>query len=103
MAEKTCQGCREPIKSGRYCDTCEKVPVFRGYARAELCDAFDRVKHPDNWKMPIDCVLPGMLSRRDRDVIEAAVIFFAGCEPGFSRWGRDTRVEAVGYYAAVGA
>ena len=78
------------------------MKVFRGYAKGELKDAFARVQNVDHWKNSISAV-PGNLSLSDREIISAAIVFYAGCEPVFSTEGRSTRVVAVGYYAAVGA
>jgi len=75
------------------------------YSRADLHEAFEAVQDPANWKMPIDAAIPAYM----RDVTEQAVIFFAGCKPTFTainkgrRSLRRLRVQAVGYYAAVGA
>jgi hypothetical protein len=91
-----------------YCDTCARVPVHAGYTRAQLSEAFDRVKDRENWKMPIDKSVAGTLSAADQSMIAAAVVFYAGCVPSFRVEGGlcgayFTRVTAAGYYAAVGA
>jgi hypothetical protein len=76
------------------------------YSRAELREAFDAVQDETNWKLPIDAAIPAYM----RDVTEEAVVFFAGCRPTFTainpkarRSVRRLRVQAIGYYAAVGA
>lgn len=70
------------------------------YSRAELKAAFERVQNAQNWKLPIDTVIPS----KDKEVTEEAIIFFAGCRPYFVRGIKGhLRVQAVGYYAAVGA
>lgn len=89
----------------------------------ELSAAFDRVKNPANWKLHIDTLLPGTLTRAEMRLIEDAVIHFTGslCEivpddghgnnPG---WGwQDAeppgnhppfwRVTAAGYYVCIGS
>ena len=70
--------------------------------QAKLSAAFDRVKNAKHWKNPINKILA--LTPEERNVIEDAVIHFAGCVPTFIKMadGR-TRVVAVGYYNAVGA
>lgn len=76
------------------------------YSRAELKEAFEAVEHPEHWKMPIDAAIPEHM----RDVVEQAVIFYAGCRPTFTpinpkarKANRRLNVKAVGYYVAVGA
>jgi hypothetical protein len=76
------------------------------YSRAELREAFEMVEDPTNWKNPIDAAIPAYM----HDAVEQAVIFYAGCHPTFTevnprarRSVRRLRVQAVGYYMAVGA
>lgn len=72
------------------------------YSRAELKAAFEKVRNTDNWKNPINAVIP----QSDAEITRQAVIFFAGCSPKFTTARVDDgylRVKAVGYYAAVGA
>jgi hypothetical protein len=111
MSAKTtrCPGCGDDAnlyaaRVGRkaYCETCNTVQAYKGFTRAELKDAFDRVCDPANWKNPIN-VLLGNLEVRECDAIAAAVVFYAGCEASLVREGTKTRVTAAGYYAAVGA
>lgn len=74
------------------------------YSRAELKAAFELVENKENWKMPIVKALT--LSNGQREVIEEAVVFFAGCRPTFTpivNVPGKYLVEAVGYYNAVGA
>lgn len=109
----TCRGCREPLTAASfqasgsqnlYCESCYSVRVFRGYSKAELHDAFELVEDKANWKNPIDTLVPMKLDGGMRHKINAAVIFFAGCEAKFIHAGRDrVRVTAPGYYASVGA
>lgn len=109
LSPKACKGClcdAVELVDG-YCAECSNVCVHWGYTRAQLSEAFDRVKSPVNWKLPIDAMLPGRLTPSEKTVIEAAVIFYAGCSATFScevhGRGYRTRVQAAGYYAAVGA
>lgn len=71
------------------------------YSREQLLAAFNSVCNKDNWKMPIDAIVEDP----DYDMIKEAVAFFAGCKPSFEPiHGTDrVRVQAVGYYQAVGA
>lgn len=102
----TCRGCGEVMKEtlGRgFCTACHRVPVFRGYARRDLFEAFEMVQS-ENWKMPVDKVLPRELSMAERDVVEAAVVFYTASKPKFEALpGHLLRVTAAGYYNAVGA
>lgn len=76
--------------------------VYSGYTRDELSEAFDQVKNPGDWKLPIDATVP---ADADRDCISAAVAFFTGSPAAFAagpragRW----RVTAAGYYACIGS
>lgn len=99
-----CPHCYEdmPATAGS-CDRCRTEQVYQGFTRAELSDAFDLVKHPDNWKLPIDTVICSPLSPRQIEAIKAAVIFYAGCRATVSRSRSRTIIKAAGYYRAVGA
>jgi hypothetical protein len=72
------------------------------YSRAELKAAFELVENKENWKLPIDAVVP---YESKLDQIREAVIFFAGCTPRFTLSPSKgfVRVRAAGYYMAVGA
>jgi hypothetical protein len=99
-----CQGCGEEHETtGRYCPTCTTVEVFRGHTRASLKDAFELVAPKGNWKNPISTFLPGDMCLVDRERIDAAVVFYAGCTAAFVRRGTGLLVTAPGYYASVGA
>lgn len=64
--------------------------------------AFDRVKNPDNWKMPIDTVIS--LTEDEKKFLEEAIIFYTGSVPVFiPRTNGIYRVIAEGYYLAVGS
>lgn len=76
-------------------------PVFGGYALDELTAAFGLVKNPGNWKLAVDAVIGAGVSR---DLVEAALLFFAGSPPVFiSLPDGRARVLAAGYYACIGA
>jgi len=74
------------------------------YSRAELKATFELVENKTNWKMPIDKSVK--LNKKEMAVIAEAVRFFAGCTPTFTLVNKRMsvyRVEAPGYYKAVGA
>lgn len=81
------------------------------YTRAQLSAAFMLVCPVANWKDPISAIVEyddvrNELSREAlADMIRCAVIFFCGCEPKLEWSPQKTGlyVDAVGYYAAVGA
>lgn len=75
--------------------------IFRGYTREELEKAFNAVKNPDNWKDPIEATVPMDV---DLDLIDAAVVFFAGSAIDWEENEDGTyTVWAAGYYIDVGA
>jgi len=72
---------------------------MRGYTREQLSEAFNKVANPANWKYPIDAVIP----KADLDVTETAVTFFAGCSVEVVEdRGDEVRIQAIGYYLAIG-
>ena len=72
----------------------------REWTRTELNRAFRDVQDATNWKNPINALIDEDLM----DITDAAVVFFAGCRPTFSRESTGlVRVTAIGYFAAVGA
>lgn len=83
------------------------------FNKIDLSAAFDLVRNKANWKNPIDCEL--QLTGEQIALIRDAVIYFAGCEPTFRAVGTVVqfdnggnavltyRVQAKGYYNAVGA
>lgn len=79
----------------------------RDVTRGELRQAFERVSHPNNWKLGINRVVD--LNNWEMELISEAVIFFTGSAPEFFPMVGATfpknryRVVAAGYYAAVGA
>lgn len=74
--------------------------VFDGYTQQQLSDAFDLVKNRENWKLPINALVP---SDADKRLIEAACIYFAGSPCEFIKQGKRLRVVAAGYYACIGS
>lgn len=70
------------------------------YTREQLYDAFNKVCAV-NWKDPIDATIDSS----DKDIVYEAVIFFTGSVPTFTPiMGTPYyRVQAVGYYEAVGS
>lgn len=71
------------------------------YTQEQLHEAFDLVKDRDNWKMPVDTVIP---YGSDTDVITSAVIHFTGSVPSFITLNDGSlRVYAAGYYACIGS
>lgn len=103
MTSDRCKGCDPPVTGkGKFCRTCSTVKVHGDYTRKQLTMAFDRVKNADNWKMPIDKTLK--LNPAEVEAVRHAVVFYAGCVPTFTaKVGEGYRVQAVGYYMAVGA
>jgi hypothetical protein len=67
-----------------------------------LSDVFDKVANKENWKMPIDATVA--LTDAEIAILTDAVIFYAGCVPSVTKLGNGRyRVQAEGYYNAVGA
>lgn len=78
--------------------TIEGRPVTQG----ELAEAFDWVADRANWKLPVDCTL--VLSPRQTLLVREAVPFFTGCVATITPGPNGSkRVEADGYYKAIGA
>ncbi len=75
--------------------------AFDGYKLVDLHMAFDAVKNQENWKYAVNATIPkGLFSH---SLLESAVIFFTGSLPEVWDEGDSTRVEAAGYYMAVGS
>jgi hypothetical protein len=77
------------------------------WTRKELASYFKQVENRENWKLAIDA---DVVLDNDRDLlgVREAVIFFTGSVPTMTpmraRGGRVTyRVQAAGYYVAIGA
>lgn len=76
-----------------------------GFTLDELTAAFNQVKNPENWKLPISVTVPADC---DPEIISRAITWFTGCRADITAV-QDSKsrttgwhVEAVGYYAAVG-
>lgn len=86
------------------------VAIVRGrqVSRKELSDVFDLVKDSKHWKNPIDAEVE--LTADQRALLEEAIPFFTGSVATFqfvsAKRNVDAaiyRVQAVGYFLAVGA
>lgn len=77
--------------------------VFRGRYEAELRLAFAAVKNPENWKMPVDVVLPQALTQAERALVIDAVGYYAGGMADAHLIQGGTRVTFPGYYEIIGA
>lgn len=74
--------------------------------RGALEDAFRRVCDPVAWKNPIDKTIPiSELTPYDLALISEAIVFFAGCHSvmNINTVEKTVRIQAEGYYSAVGA
>lgn len=81
------------------------LPLVNGrrIPASELSVAFDRVKDTDRWKNPIDATID-IESDEDRSIIYQAIIFYTGSIATFTlNKNKQERVEADGYYVAIGA
>jgi len=79
--------------------------VYRGYTRKELTKAFNVVCNQSNWKEGNKVKLTKTFIEKNRDVIEAAVIFFTGGDCQFYYTGNKRKTywcEFEGYYFHVG-
>ena len=83
-------------------DLDDKVVSPNGYSRGELSEAFDRIKDPKNWKMPI----MKLIHKDEFDICDEACVFFTGSRlvPADSPdENGGVLVSAAGYYATIGA
>ncbi len=70
------------------------------YTQQELIDAFETVQNKKNWKYSIDA----RISVDQMDIVGEAIAHFTGSIPHFDDGHDGTiRVEAEGYYIAIGA
>lgn len=89
-------------------DTVSQESITAGYATEQLHAAFDLVKDESNWKNPINATVT---FPEDVDfaqgtllILNAIVFFTASSIDSFADTNtRTLRVEADGYYVAVGA
>lgn len=67
----------------------------------KMREAFRSVQDKENWKYPVDAVVPG---DSDTRLISDAVVFFTGSLPELIPLpDGKIRVTAIGYYNAVGS
>lgn len=90
---------QEIIKYASYDLDNQIIPEYN-MTRGQLKEAFEKVQNKENWKLPID----SLCVPQDVQNIKNAIIFFTGSVPTFkkSEKGYTYRVQAAGYYAAVG-
>jgi len=89
------------LKPGEVLKMSEQTPEQRKYQ-----PLFDLVTNRENWKNPIDALVSPSVVRAlgaTKSDLGRAVTFYTGSVPTISREGKQWRVRAVGYYAAVGA
>ena len=83
-------------QSGRY-----NPQHVTGFRLEQLASAFDRVRHPRDWKAPIRAVIPVA----DRPVVEKAVLWFTNTIPMFEAApgaADQVVVTSVGYRLGTG-
>ena len=69
--------------------------------KAELEKSFDEVRSHKDWKLPISKMIYASL--KQQSLIADAVVFFTGSVPTFTPAAHGhVRIEADGYYAAIG-
>lgn len=74
---------------------------MKRYSEAKMREAFTKVQNKKNWKLPIHARIEGDV---DRDLIQAAVIYFTGSVCEFTDLpSGEVLVDAAGYYACIGA
>lgn len=102
-----CPVCITEIESGVYCsEDCERLhsdPAlgYGGVSQKRLGEVFDLVKNRENWKYPIDAVVPiGVATVAE---IEAAIDFYVGGDAFVTEDRYNMLVTAPGYYAVIGA
>jgi len=74
--------------------------LTNGYGEPALRAAFEQVQDRSNWKNPIDAII------RDtaKAVVCEAIVFYTGSVPKVTELGGGMiRVQADGYYVAIGA
>lgn len=73
-----------------------------GYTHGDLSEAFDEVKNEENWKYPIDTVIPKKSLPYKEDIYREAIVYFTGSVPTFTKIGEFVRIRADGYYNTIG-
>jgi hypothetical protein len=71
------------------------------YSQEQLKEAFDKVCSKEHWKLPIDTTI----DHNDMDLVQYSIVHFTGSVPTFTpiMGTKLMRVQACGYYIAVGA
>ena len=71
------------------------------FTREQLLEAFELVENKTNWKLPIDKTIDS----KDVEVVGKAIPYFTGSIAHFTpiMGTNQVRVQASGYYEAVGA
>lgn len=74
-----------------------------GYTQTQLHDAFNLVQNVEDWKMPIDAIVPR--EQVDKDLVSFAVMYFTGAYPIIEEAAIPSfyRIRADGYYMTIGA
>ena len=77
-------------------------PVDNGFTYAQLSAAFNLVAPKGNWKGRIDATVSS--DSASVRLVETAVVFFTGSVPRITCGAHGQfRVQAAGYYIAIGA
>jgi len=72
--------------------------LIGGFTLRELKEAFDKVADPDDWRAPIDRVVPEV----DLEVTKSAIIFYTATEPMVEEWtGGKTYSTALSFDPGV--
>lgn len=88
-----------------FVDTHQVVGQVQGVpvTRSELSECFNQVANSDNWKNPINAILPCEDTSLNRDLYAKAIEFFTGSIAEFTVDDKGTWIKAKGYYAVCGA
>lgn len=84
-----------------------RTRVAKKYSDEDLKDAFNRVCNKKNWKLSVNSTID-FKDLDELDLIREAVIHYTGSVPRFNVYElkngkKRVRVNAVGYYNAIGA
>lgn len=77
--------------------------VFNGKTRGHLRTAFNRVRNPQGWKLPINRIVVARGEDELEDILDAIDFFVGGGGEVKRIRGRTFRVTAPGYYVTIGA
>jgi hypothetical protein len=74
------------------------------YTVVQMREALSKVQNKINWKHPVNTII----DESEQELVTEAIIYFCGCVPTFTPIFSSPSepklwVQAVGYYAAVGA